>query len=87
MIIGIVAKLSSNYCNPMDCSQPGTSVHGISQARILVDCCFLLQGIFLTQGSNLGLPHYQQIFLLLPSEPPGKPLFLSKSYLLGCTRS
>ena len=22
-------------CNPMDCSQPGSSVHGISQARIL----------------------------------------------------
>ena len=24
-------------------------------------CCFLLQGIFLTQGSNLGLPHCRQI--------------------------
>ena len=23
-------------CDPMDCSQPGSSVHGISQARILV---------------------------------------------------
>ena len=23
---------------------------------------FLLQGIFLTQGSNLGLPHFRQIF-------------------------
>ena len=25
----------SNYCNPMDCSPPGSSVHGILQARIL----------------------------------------------------
>ena len=25
-------------------------------------CHFLLQGIFLTQGSNLGLPHCRQIF-------------------------
>ena len=25
----------SNSCNPMDCSPPGSSVHGISQARIL----------------------------------------------------
>ena len=33
-------------CNPMDCSPPGSSVHGILHA--------LLQGIFLTQGSN---PH------------------------------
>ena len=23
------------FCNPMDCSPPGPSVHGISQARIL----------------------------------------------------
>ena len=26
-----------------------------------VGCHFLPQGIFLTQGSNLGLPHYMQI--------------------------
>ena len=40
----------------MDCSPPGFSVHGISQARILEwVCCFLPQGIFLTQGSNLHL--------------------------------
>ena len=23
------------FCDPMDCSSPGSSVHGISQARIL----------------------------------------------------
>ena len=40
----------------MDCSPAGSSVHGISQTRILgVGCPFLLQGIFLTQGSNLHL--------------------------------
>ena len=33
-------------CNPMDCSPPGSSVHG---------CHALLQGIFLTQGSNMRL--------------------------------
>ena len=27
-----------------------------------VDCCALLQGIFLTQGLNSGLPHCRQIF-------------------------
>ena len=39
-------------CNPMDCSLPGSSVHGILQARILewVGCHALLQGIFLTHG-------------------------------------
>ena len=35
----------------------------------------LFQGIFLTQGSNPGLTHCRQIFLL--SEPPGKP-YLTK---------
>ena len=43
-------------CNHMDHSLPGSSVHGMLQARIL-ECHALLQGIFLTQGSNLGLPH------------------------------
>ena len=47
----------------MDCSLPGSSVHGILQARILewVACHSLLQGIFLTQGLNLGLLHCKQI--------------------------
>ena len=28
-------SIMSNSCDPMDCSLPGSSVHGISQARIL----------------------------------------------------
>ena len=31
----LVAKLCLTLCNSMDCSPPGSSVHGISQARIL----------------------------------------------------
>ena len=30
-----IAKSSPTLCNPMDCSPPGSSVHGILQARIL----------------------------------------------------
>ena len=30
-----VAQLCPNFCNPMDCSLPGSSVHGIFQARVL----------------------------------------------------
>ena len=30
-----VAQLCPTLCDPMDCSLPGTSVHGIFQARIL----------------------------------------------------
>ena len=31
----LVAQLCSALCDPMDCSLPGSSVHGILQARIL----------------------------------------------------
>ena len=37
----------------MDCSSPGSSVHGDSPGKNTeVGCCALLQGIFPTQGSN-----------------------------------
>ena len=31
----LIAQLCLTLCNPMDCSLPGSSVHGILQARIL----------------------------------------------------
>ena len=31
----LVAQSSLTLCNPMDCSPPGSFVHGILQARIL----------------------------------------------------
>ena len=31
----LVAKSCLPVCNPMNCSTPGSSVHGVSQARIL----------------------------------------------------
>ena len=46
----------------MDCSPPGSSVHGYSPGQnTRVGSHALLQGIFPTQGSNLGLLHYRQI--------------------------
>ena len=32
---GLVTKSCLTLSNPMDCSPPGSSVHGISQARIV----------------------------------------------------
>ena len=50
------------FHKPMNCSSPGSSVNGISQARnITMGCHFLLQEIFLTQGSNPRLLHCRQI--------------------------
>ena len=35
IIVVFVAKSCPTLCDPTDCSPPGSSVHGISQARIL----------------------------------------------------
>ena len=49
-------------CDPMDCSPPGSSVHGDSQGKNTgVGCHFFLQGIFPTQGLNLRLLHCRWI--------------------------
>ena len=50
----VCAQLCPTLCDLMDCSPPGSSSYGILQARIL-ECHFLLQGIFLTQGLTLHL--------------------------------
>ena len=56
----------------LQCSPPGSSVHGISKARILEwGCHFLLQEIFPTQRSNLHLLHLQADFFFT-DEPSGK---------------
>ena len=47
-------------CNPMDCSPPGFSVHGIFQARILEQVAISSsRGIFPTQELNPHLLHWQ----------------------------
>ena len=57
------------FCDPMDCSPPGSSVQGILQARISgVGCHALLQGILPTQRLNpciLFLLHWSQILFTI----------------------
>ena len=51
----LVTQLSPTLCDPMDYSPQGSSVHGIFQARnTVVDCHFLLQEIFPSQGQKNG---------------------------------
>ena len=61
--LGPCALLSRVWlCDPMDCSPPGSSVHGDSPGQNSgVGCHALLQGIFPTQGLNPGLSHCRQI--------------------------
>ena len=66
-----VAQSHLTLCNPMDCSPPGSSVRGVSQARILEWVAIP----FSRGSSNPGIeprsPAWQADSL--PSEPPGKP--------------
>ena len=71
----VVSQSCLTFCDPMDCSPPGSSVHGVLQARILewIVIAFL-QGIFLNQGPNLHLWHFLHCQAdFLPLAPPGKP--------------
>ena len=73
-------QLCLTLCDPMDCGPPGSSVHGILQARTLMTrlgCHALLQGIFLTQELIPCVVHFLHWQASsLPLAPPGKPLCL-----------
>ena len=62
----LVTQWCLTLCDPVDCSSPGSLCSWDSPGKNTgVGCHFLLQGIFLTQGLNLGLPHCRQTFYLL----------------------
>ena len=71
----VCAQSCLTLCDFMDCSLSGSSVHGIFSGKNTgVDCHFLLQGIFPTQGSNLSLLQVSCIAgRFFPTEPPMKP--------------
>ena len=63
------------FCDPMNCSLPDTSVHGIFQESILERVPFPSPGYLSNQGIKPRSPELQADSL--PVEPPGKPyLFL-----------
>ena len=93
-----VAQLCPTLCDPMDCSPPGSSVHGTLQARVLewgaiafskntgVGSNSLLQEIFLTQGSNPG--HLYCRYILHHLSHQGSPYFnfgIYKLYVFLCS--
>ena len=51
-----VAQSCPTVCDPMDCSLPGSSVHGIFQARVLewVAIAFSYMVVYSTQNSNFN---------------------------------
>ena len=65
-------------CYPVDCGPPGSSVHGNSPGKNTgVGCRALCQGIFLTQGSNPGLPYCRWILYHLSHQGnPGDLIYI-----------
>ena len=78
-----VAQLCPTLCDPMDGSLPGSSIHGIFQARVLewVAISFS-RGTFLTQGSNPGLPHCRQTLYSLKHQGGLDSLLKSRNITL-----
>ena len=69
----LFAQLCLTFCDPMDCSPPGSSVLGDSPGKNTgVDCHAFLQGIFPTQGWSPGLPYCWQILYHLSHQ--GSPI-------------
>ena len=69
----LVVQLCLILSDLMDCSPPGSSVHGILQARILEWLPFPSPGDLTDPGIEPGSPTLKADSLL--SEPPGKSLF------------
>ena len=71
----LVTQLGPTLFNLMDCSPPGSSVHGNPPGKNTeVGCHALLQGLFPTQRSNPGLPRCRQILYQL-SHKGSPPIF------------
>ena len=67
----LVAYLCPTLRHPMDCSLPGFSVCGISQARMLEWVAIFFSGDLPNPGTEPRPPALQADSLL--SEPPGRP--------------
>ena len=84
-VLCLVAQSCPTLCDPVDCSLPTSSVHGVSPGKNTgVGCHALLQGIFSTQGSNPGLPHCRWILYQLSHQ--GSPIdgYWAGSFHIGC---
>ena len=69
-----VSQSCPTLCNPMDCGIPGSSVHGIFQARILEWVAISFPGNLPNSGIKLRSPALAGRFFT--NEPPGNPLVL-----------
>ena len=69
-VMSLVAQSCLTLCDPMDCSLPGSSIHGDSPSKNTgTGCHTLFKGFFPSQGYEPWSPALQADSL--PSAPPG----------------
>ena len=69
IVLVSVTQLYPTLCDPMDCSPPGSSVHGLLQARVLEWAAIPFSGDLPDPGIKATSPALQADSL--PSEPQG----------------
>ena len=67
-----IAQSCPTLCDPVDCSPPGPSIHGILQARILDWVAISFSRGFPRPRDRIRSPALQAD--AVTSEPPGKPI-------------
>ena len=83
LFVCLVTQLRPTLWDTMDCSPPGSSVHGDSPGKNAgVGCHALFQGIFPTQGSRPGLLYCRQILYHLRHQENPKAVCIHIHFLL-----
>ena len=73
-MVCVIIQSCPTLCDPMDCSLPDSSIHGILQVRILEWVAMSSPGDLPDPGIEPWSPALQANSLL--SEPPGKPIYV-----------
>ena len=76
--LSVKLLISPSYLNEVFAGYSNLGCRFFSFNTLNMSCHFLLQGIFLTQGSNLGLPHSRQMLYCLSHQ--GSPARISFKY-------
>ena len=69
-----VAQLCPTLCDPMDCSPPGSSIHGIFQARVLEWGAIAFSGTFPAAAAAKSLQSCPTLCDPIDGSPPGSPV-------------
>ena len=73
MHVYLVTQSYLTLCDLMDCSLPGSSVHRISQARVLEWVAITSPGDLLDPGIELASLAFPELAGRFTTEPLGKP--------------